>query len=104
MNITTITATVPIDKRKEALELIKKAASICNEKFSDHVTISVLQPTNGDFDRIIWTEQYESLAARAAYIDLPGKSVFMSHIKEAFQKGYITSRILNHYSVIDLAG
>ena len=76
---------------------------MCNEKFKDHVTISVLRPTNGNFDRLIWVEQYASLAAQAEYLEIPGKSVFMTHVKEAIEKGYLISRELNDYNVIDLA-
>ena len=104
MIITTITVGIAFGKRREALELIKKAANMCNEEFSDCVTVSVLQPTNGDFERLIWVQQYESREAQTEFLEKSPEGKFFGPVREAMDKGYITNRVLNHYNGIDLAG
>ena len=101
--MTTITLDIAMGKRKEARALIKKAANIANEKCSDYLTVTVLQPRNGSFDRLIWVEQYASMAAKAQYLDCPAASSHSTQVKELLNKGYITRRILNHYHSLDLS-
>ena len=104
MFITTITIDIVMGKRKEARELIRKAAKIANEKCSDYVTVKVLQPRNGSFDRMIWVEEYASMAAKAEYLDSPESSSYSKQVKELIDGGYITRRVLNHYNTLDLTG